>query len=503
LIGSLAAEALRSKAFRSGSPAPALKHAIVVAAVVGTNLVVGVALGTGQTTLVTLAIVVPVLVVASSAMVTRREWLVYGAFLLTMLGSSLNERLPGTGGTAIFPADVFLALAVSGWLVERLTAARGTPHERLRTLVLSWPLALFAAALMAAVVRGHARYGTSYLSQPARMVLYAAIAVAIAKMEPRATYRKLVQIFYLTTVVEALIGAYHLASGTSQTASSSLSTGGTRALALTTAMFLAGGLILALLNLDIDRNPKHRPLHASIAALATFGIVISLGRTTFAALAVIIPILLIGLRRMRATMLAYAPLAAIFAALMILVVAEVKPSLGSTFAARLTGHVGTDTAVVQRQRKFHAALEGFGDDPILGLGFGRPVHFTAIDRSIITFSGDPEDSYIYVLAGGGIVALGSLIVLMLAFFGDTFWRVRGIAGEERALVVFSASLAFVFFVNALSGPILSDPELMLMLWILMLLPATVRRGRPAAETASEPAVQRLRVLDRPVVGDSV
>lgn len=503
MIGTMQAVAGRSR--RPGSRSP-LKLVLASAAVVGGNLVLAIAIGSGRTSVVTLAIVVPVFAVLSRVMVTRRDWLVYGALLLTMLGSSLNERLPGTGGTAVFPADVILALAVSGYLVERLTASRGSRHDRLRSLVLSWPLALFAATLMTGVVRGHARYGTSYLSQPARMVLYAAIAVAIAKMEPRATYRKLVQIFYLTTVVEALLGAYHLASGTSQTASSSLSTGGTRALALTTAMFLAGGLILALLNLDIDRDPKHRPLHAAIAALATFGVVISLGRTTFAALAVVIPVLVIGLRRMRATMVAYAPLAFVFAALSIAVVAQVKPSLGTTLASRLTGHVGTDAAVVQRQRKFHAALEGFGDNPILGLGFGRPVHFTAIDLTVQTFSGDPEDSYIYVLAGGGILALGSLLVLILAFFGDTFWRVRGMVGEERALIIFAASLAFVFFVNALAGPILSDPGLMLMVWILMLLPATVRREREATATAAgaEPEPdRRLRVLHRPVVRNRV
>jgi hypothetical protein len=79
--------------------------------------------------------------------------------------------------------------------------------------------------------------------------------------------------------------------------------------------------------------------------------------------------------------------------------------------------------------------------------------------------------------------------LILAFFGDTFWRVRGMVGEERALIIFASSLAFVFFVNALSGPILSDPELMLALWILMLLPASVRRRvRPQTEARPHPSL---------------
>jgi len=144
--------------------------------------------------------------------------------------------------------------------------------------------------------------------------------------------------------------------------------------------------------------------------------------------------------------------------------------------------VSNDPSLIQRQRKFDATLQGFGNEPILGLGFGRPVSFTAIDGTEITFSGDPEDSYIYVLAGGGILALGALITLILSFFADSFLRLRRAAGEDRALIMFAMSLVFIFLVNALSYPLLSDPNLMLVFWIAMLLPTIARSGaRDAAQ----------------------
>jgi O-antigen ligase len=487
LIGSIQAGKLRFGRTRLQVTRPRA----IIAAAIGIDVAAGAALAAGHTKLVVLVALLPLFGVVSALIVNRRDWIVLAALLLTMLGGRLTERLPGTGGTAIFPSDVFFALAIAGYVIERLTSPRAARRERQHSLILSWPLALFALTLMIGVFRGHERYGTPYLSQPTRLFIYAGIAVAISSMKTPSAYRQIVRVFYAVTVVQALIGAYHLASGTSQTQSSVLSTGGTRALALTTAMFLAGALVLALLNLESDPHGR-RTVHFVIAGLAVFGIVISLGRTTFAAVAVVVPVLLIGLRRLRRTLLAYAPLLAALLVALVAVVLQIVPSLGSTVGDRLTGHVANDPSLVQRQRKFDAILQGWGDGPILGLGFGRPVTFTSIDGTVVTFSGDPEDSYIYVLAGGGIVALGALIVLILAFVGDAVWRLRHAAGEDRALIVFSMSLVFIFLVNALSFPILGDPNLTLVLWIAMLLPTIVRTGRPAAQTIAPAAGARLR-----------
>ncbi len=153
------------------------------------------------------------------------------------------------------------------------------------------------------VLRGHDRYGTHFLSEPTRFLLYAGIAAAIADMEPRRAYRGIVLVFYVGTVWQLLEGAYYLATGRSQTGSVDLSTGGTRVLALSTAMYLAGALILALLNLDMDRGGRRTWLHLTVAMLAALGIVLSLGRTTFVALGALLPILAIVLRHTRRSLL--------------------------------------------------------------------------------------------------------------------------------------------------------------------------------------------------------
>ena len=462
---------------------PNIRSQLLVLAVAGFNVLLASALVRGETKIAFLLVALPVLVLVSELLVARREWLVFAALALAIAGGPLNGRLPGTGGTAVYPADVLVLLALAGYVLERLRTGSRERAGWPRTAVLSWPLALFAGALLIGVVRGHDRYGTSYVSQPTRMFIYVAIAGAIASLTPRRAHAGLVVIFYVGTVWQAIVGVYGLATGTSQTKSIDLSTGGTRALALSTAIYLAAALVLALLNLEIERSPRRRRLHLAIAGLATFGIVIAFGRTTFAALAVLIPILLLGLRHMRRRLLAYVPLLLPVVALLAALAVQLEPSLGSTLQERLTGRVSSDLSLIQRQRKFDAALAGIGDEPLLGLGFGRTVQFVAVDRSVRSFSGDPENSYVYVLAGGGGLALGALIVLMGTFFVDSARRLLHARGTSYVLIAFGMSLAFVFFVNALTGPIFSDPTFMLTIWIAMLLPA-VARQEPEEDAAA-------------------
>ena len=49
------------------------------------------------------------------------------------------------------------------------------------------PLAAFAALLVPGIIRGHERYGASYLGQPARLVLYSALAFAMTELRPSVT----------------------------------------------------------------------------------------------------------------------------------------------------------------------------------------------------------------------------------------------------------------------------------------------------------------------------
>ena len=115
-------------------------------------------------------------------------WLLYAALLLTMVGGSHNEALPHTGGTKIFPGGHLRRPSRSR--AQRsafLTRTPSTPRAPgLRSVVLSWPFALLAFGLMHGVIRGHDRYGTQYLSQPFRILIYAAVGLTLTYARARA-----------------------------------------------------------------------------------------------------------------------------------------------------------------------------------------------------------------------------------------------------------------------------------------------------------------------------
>jgi hypothetical protein len=471
--------ALMRRALR-GRTGETARLLLVAGACGAVNVAVGAAMGSGETRIgLGLALVV-LLVAAANVVIERRDVLLFAAVALSFAGiPQLTQRLPGTGGTAIFVPDVLVVLAVAGHVVARLTGRRPRTGASLRTIVLSWPLALFAVALAVGIIRGHERYGTSYLAQPVRLVVYAAIAAAMGGLSARRAFQGLTKVFYVGAVVQGLYAAYHLATGTSQTTSVDLSTGGSRFVALSTAMYMAGTLVLVVLNLDLLERGARRWPHLAVGGLSFAVVVLAFGRTTFVALALVLPMLLMASGRARRTLLSYAPLLAPCLALGVAAAAIAFPSLGTTITQRLTFDQvarGRDTAVITRQRKYHAVLEGIGEHPFFGFGFGRPVEYQNIDNSIGQIDGDPENTYVYVLAGGGGVALGAMIVLIVAFFADAFRRALRSAGVERALVLFAMALAAIFLVNTLTGPVLTQPELVLTTWIALLLPALVTPG---------------------------
>jgi hypothetical protein len=467
--------------------------ALVLVCAVGLNIVLGVAVGRGMGHRAALVAVAPlVIAVLSWIVVSHRHTLVFVALAYAIFGTGpLGDHVPGTGGTTIYITDLLVFLALGAWIVARLLSSPADRPAWPRTPVLSWPLLVFALAMLLAIVRGHDRYGAPYIGQPARMVFYAGIAAAVAGMSAHTAYRGVVTVFYAGAVWQALFGVYYLATGTSAT-SSEVSTGGTRALALSTAMFLAGSLVIALLNLDREGFSGRWYLHIAIAALATFGIVISLGRTTFAAVGVLIPVLFIALRKMRRSVLSILPLFIPVILLCVLILPMAAPSFGTALEDRLTGAVRTDASLLLRERKYHAVLDGFHEEPIRGLGFGRTVRVENIDRSILFFSGDPENSYIYLLAGGGVLALGTFILLALTFYVDAVRRLLRTDGESRALVAWGASMAFILLVNTLTGPVLTNPALILTLWIAFILPAVARPGPANASEGGPVRAPRVR-----------
>ena len=124
----------------------------------------------------------------------------------------------------------------------------------------------------------HQRDRETLVGQPVRLVLYAAIGLAVLRLRPRDVYWGLVAVLYAGTVWQVLLGGYSLATGSHQTGAYALSTGGTRVLSLGAGMYLAGALLIALLNVGFDQG-RRRWLHLAVAGLALVAEALTFGRT--------------------------------------------------------------------------------------------------------------------------------------------------------------------------------------------------------------------------------
>jgi hypothetical protein len=572
---------------------------------------------------------------------------------LFLTGALVSDPVVEIAGSEVFAADLLVAVALAAWATARLVGR--TPP--MSTPLLGWPLAVLALGFLPGILRAHERYDASLFGQSTRLFLYAGIAAALAGLRPADLYAGVVALFYASAVVQSSIGTYHLVVGTPQARGQDLSTGGIRYLSLEAAMYLAAALILALLNLERERSGRRLVLHATIAAVACYGIVLSFSRTTFVALAVVVPALLVTLPALRARIRRHWRILAAAVVASAGIGTIVAPVLGTSLVARVTTNpledmnvrwrvavvgqtlapirtdytprdeslrnrladasfeagagswavqggtissaddraddgarslrittdgesrdqgayseavpaaagetwrfsawlAGTEeeeivniaiweydadgrgtgqhnqSVTVSRKGGFHSVAttlsgantnavralirttrpdaltvyadnvqlvrrnvaEGVGPPParedgllpvrageaLFGLGFGRPTWIDFDGRLYYTESA-PDNSFLYVLAGGGMVALAALLLVFWMFFADARRRLRDLEGTERVLVLFSVATVFVLLLNCLTGPFLLRPGILLTLWTLMLLPAAIRSGSGAGE----------------------
>jgi len=346
--------------------------------------------------------------------------------------------------------------------------------------VLGLPLLLLSVALFRGLLEGSERYGASLLGMPLRLALFAAIATTISDVTPREAMRGITVVFYTGTVWLTGVAAYHIATGTSQTEYSALSTGGIRYLSTGSAIYLSAALVLALINLASEARFGRRSIHLAIAGLAVFDVAVAQTRGAFVGLALVISLLVLRSARLRRSLFAFAPLIVLLAVLAALVVPRVVPDLAPALAARLTAAPATDANVVWRERAARVALAGVGQEPLLGIGFGRQATFK-INGEPNVITGDPHNGFIYLLAGGGVFALASFVLLLLVYLFDTWRRMATAHGIERDLILWAVGSWAIFTLQVFSEPVLTSPSYILTLWILMLLPAIVPRrskGQP-------------------------
>jgi O-antigen ligase len=448
-----------------------------LAALAAANVGLGLTLPTARAEVVAVTLVPVIAVAVGSLIASNRSVLIYVAIAINLLSPlPLTDALPLQAGIQVYPSDVLVLLAVASWVAAWLLNPPEARPSTLGTRVLGWPLLLFGILLFAAVVQGHVRYGEQLVGVPLRLFLYAGIAAAVTDLRPRDAYKWLVVLFYAGTVWQVLVAIYGFATGTSATDQVILSTGGERVLAGSTAMFMAGALLLALLNLERDRSAGRTALHLAMATLATFALVSTFQRTTFAVVGVLVPLFLLAFRRIGLRTAAFLPLLAPFLVLAALLVPKADPTLFPTLAHRITASPSTDANATWRLKANAAVRKQVREAPVTGVGFGRPpVRF--ISKGVRYKVGqDPHNQFLYLWAGGGLLLLGSFILLLAVYLIESWRRFKAGTSDERRLIFWVVSLWFVFVVNSLTGIILTSPYLLLQFWILMVLPMVVRPG---------------------------
>ena len=445
--------------------------ALTGAVVLTVNIDLGIALATDTLKIGAVVALLPVLVIAGAALIaSNRAILVFGAFALDLSGV-IALRRPIVGH--FWASDVVLILALVSWLAAWLIAPGGHRPRLPNTPLLRWPLLVLAIFVGVGVVRGHERWGLGYLSQPVRFVLYAGIAFAIADLTVRQVWQALVAVFYLGAIANSIAAVYYLATGTVQEAAKpGVSTGGTRALALTTALYLTGSVVLALLNLEREQRIGRRSIHLLIGGLATFGIVVAYGRGVWFALTAVLIVLFLTRRRLRTAAVTMLPLLlpALIAGSVLLV--NASPGFVPNLFTRLTTLRTNDPSIGWRQAANRAVWKQVREDPLLGVGFGKGATFVD-NGSKFTITQDPHNSYLFLWAGGGAATLAAFLLVYLVFLVDAWRRQRHQGDLSRSLIVACVAIWFCFAADTLSSPQLTQANSLLALWTLMLLPSVV------------------------------
>lgn len=395
----------------------------------------------------------------------RPETLIWKAQMCVVLAAlalpltawpQLDFPLNVPGPISVFPSDIVVGLGVALWVAGRILAPGSGLGTRLRTPVLGLPLLAFGVLLIPGIVRGHERYGAPLLAQPLRLAVYAAIAFAMTDLRPKELYRGIVAVAYAGAAWQAILALYYLNSGRSQTQINDLSTGGQRVLSLTTGMYLAAALVLAVINLEVERRRWWRALHMAAGATAAFGVVMSFGRTSFLALILLLPFLVWQLPETRGNLARTWrwSVPALMGA--IVATAVLAPSFRSTFIDRVSANPLTDHSIRWRERRMEAALSGMksgrwqavtedtalSDDNVLvnpgfedGLDrwYSDSAYMTTIDSNNPTFGKQTLD----VLTSGLLTGEGFSSTSVPASEGQTWtfsvW-LKGTSGNEHVAV---------------------------------------------------------------------
>ena len=411
-------------------------------------------------------------------LMTSGQYLFYAAAVMLPMFAYPGFGEPITG--TLYYQDIFAAIAL-GALIFAKFLGRGTIPPVPRTPVVGIPLLIFGIAIASATLRGHYQYGAALFAQPLRLVFYAAIVAGLIGMTVPRMFTFLQVIFYSGAVYVAVLATAFIATGGSSTSQDILSTGGTRPISITTSVDRAGSLFLAMLNLCFESGSRWRLLHLTIAALSLFGVVCGFGRAVYASVGVVGLVFLLTSPRLRRAIYTFVPLA----------LPSWRCSSSASATPRRTRrlHAGpravraelgapTSSGVSKRTvpaSNRRARSRSSGRDPpnfVLhprSRGSGDRLADVPSRREL---GEDPHNGYMYLLAGGGVFALGAFLLIIGVFVVDGIRRYRACDDPRgRLIILWAAAFLFVFLFNAASATMLASPENILTIWALLVLPA--------------------------------
>lgn len=456
----------------------ALERLALATAFIAAAGLLAVAIAYDQVVLAIVVAALPLAVVLAGALKGQPVILVV-ALGWGIVGGFADQSLPLSSSVQVYPADLILGLAFLSWLMS------SKPSVVSGRLVPFWAVfVVFALTVLAGTIRGYENYDASLVGQPLRLILYAGIVAVVLRADPTKLFSALTVFFYAGTVWEFFTAIYHIATGTSQTTTSELlSTGGSRVLSLEVSLYLAGAFFLALLNLSGESSSRRRLLHGTMAVLALFGIVVAFGRGTFVGVLIGLVVLAAVSGDLRRMLLRLSPVLVPLLILGALGAARAFPELTETFANRVNPAVSNDSTVRWRAEANRAVLEQVREDPVFGVGFGRGEKFI-VDGLRYSIPQNPHNDYIYLLAGAGIVGLGSFLVLCLLSFREA-WRCfrRATSPHERRLVLWAGLTLFTFLLNGLAEPLLTFASFLLTVWVLLLVPFAIGAHMDAEASA--------------------
>lgn len=390
------------------------------------------------------------------------------ALCMHLTGLDVTKPLATSAGN-IYVSDVIVGIVVIYWIVQWVGLPRNQTPLRLSAMF-SAVAVLLLLALLPGIVRGHDTFGTSYLSNPIRLAVYALVVLALVRL-PAARLETALRIgFSAGIVVSAVIGFYLLLTGGHQTDASVLSTGGTRVLALSTAMYAGMGMLLALLLVLWRPDRRHPQIEWIVLTLGTCIQILALGRTTLIGLVVLIAVITLSVHRSRRAFIVGCCAVGILIIGVTLVGRVPLPRPLNYATERVTGTSVSDENVQWRVRAVESVLASANGHLLTGAGFGLRPTFDFNGSQVVVEGGDPHNGYIYLLAGGGVVALFAFCLLIGAVFYQGASRLRSDRGPQRLIVAWAMAAAILFLINVATGPDLSQPYELLTLWLLLGIP---------------------------------